>query len=121
MKKIVLILISFTIFSCKNEVQKTENSISAVASLEKGQQLFQENNCAACHQTNQKVVGPSLKQIAKIYKEQNASLKNFLKAESKPIIDPLQYETMKINLETTKGMTDEELNSLEIYIYSFSK
>ncbi len=121
MRKVVLILISFTIFSCKNEAQKPENSIPAMASLEKGQQLFQENNCAACHQTNQKVIGPSLKQIAKIYKKQNTSLKNFLKAESEPIIDPLQYETMKINLDITKGMTDEELNSLEIYIYSFSK
>jgi cytochrome c len=109
------------IFSCKKEVQKSENRIPEIASLEKGQQLFQENNCAACHQTNQKVVGPSLEQIATIYKKKNASLVSFLKQEAEPVVDSSQYETMKINLELTKVMTDEELKSLEIYILNCSK
>ena len=121
MKKIVLILICFTIISCKKDVQKPEKLNTERASLDKGKQLFKENNCAACHQNNQKIIGPSLEQVATVYKKQNASLKNFLKAQSEPIIDPTQYETMKINLELTKVMRDDELESLETYILSFSK
>lgn len=119
-KKIVLILICFTILSCKKEINQPESKPEKV-SLEMGKQLFQEKNCITCHQTNQKVVGPSLEQIATIYKKQNVDLKNFLKATSEPIVDPSQYEIMKINLELTKVMSDAELKSLEMYILSFSK
>lgn len=121
MKIIVAILFSILLFSCKKETAKTENAVPEIASLEKGETLFQENNCVACHQPNNKVVGPSIEQMATIYKKENASLVNFLKAEAEPIVDPTQYETMKINLEITKVMTDEELKSLEIYIQSFAK
>lgn len=121
MKKTVLILICFTILSCKKDVQKSEKHNPERATFDKGKQLFTENNCAACHQNNQKIVGPSLEQIATIYKKKNASLNNFLKATSEPIVDPAQYEAMKINLELTKVMEDDELKSLETYILSFSK
>ena len=123
MKINLIFLLVFVLVSCKNEPSKPqdENQVQAVPTLEKGQQLFQENNCAACHQPNQKVVGPSLEQIATIYIKQKASLVSFLKQEAEPIVDSSQYETMKINLELTKVMTDEELKSLEIYILSCSK
>ena len=119
----IKIAILFTIFliSCKKETIKPQNSVPEIASLEKGETLFQENNCVACHQPNNIVVGPSIEQMATIYKKENASLVNFLKAEAEPIVDPAQYDTMKINLEITKVMSDEELKSLEIYIQSFAK
>ncbi len=121
MKIILAFLLSIFLFSCKKEIIKTENAVPEIASLEKGETLFQENNCVACHQPNSKVVGPSMEQMATIYKKENASLVNFLKAEAEPIVDPTQYETMKINLEITKVMTDQELKSLELYIQSFAK
>ena len=121
MKILYIFLLSFVLFSCKKEVKKTENSAPEIATLEKGQQLFEENNCTACHQIDQKVVGPSLQEMAKIYKQQKGDVVAFLKEEAEPIVDPSMYESMKINLQITKTMTDEELQSLELYILSHSK
>lgn len=121
MKISILFLLTVLLVSCKKENSKSENSTPQIASIEKGQTLFEENNCVACHQLNQKVVGPSLQEMAKIYKEKKGNLVLFLKGEAQPIVDPSQYETMKLNLEITKTMTIEELKSLELYILNQSK
>lgn len=122
MKKIIVIISIFFFFGCKKEENKKAKSVSKeIASIEKGETLFQENNCVACHQLNQKVVGPSIEQMATIYKAQNASVVSFLKEEAAPIVDPTQYEIMKINLEITKVMSDQELKSLELYILGQAK
>lgn len=107
---------SLTLVSCKKESgEKLEKKIS-------GQELFEgEGNCVACHKPDQKIIGPSLQEIAKKYKADNASIVSFLKEESEPIVDPEKYEIMKTNFTITKGMSDEELKALEDYIYSFSK
>jgi cytochrome c len=63
-------------------------------------------------------VGPSVQDIAKIYKAQNGDIVSFLKDDAKPIVDPSQYEVMKTNFALTKAMSDEELNGLEAYMYS---
>lgn len=114
-------IIMLLLFSCKNETAQSENEVPEIASLQKGETLFQENNCVACHQVNQKIVGPSLQDMAKIYKQKNGDFVAFLKQEAQPIVDPSQYETMKINLQVTKNMTDAELQSLELYLSSHSK
>lgn len=123
MKYIYIILVTVLLVSCGNKKDKEnfnpQKNPSEVASLEKGQALFAENNCAACHQAAQKVVGPSLQDIAKIYKEKNANIVSFLKEEADPIVDPSMYETMKINLQITKNMSEVELKSLEIYILNY--
>ena len=123
MKINILLLILFVFVSCKNEPNKPseENQVAEVPTLDKGLVLFQENNCAACHQPDKKVIGPSLQEIATIYKKQNGNLVAFLKEEAEPIVDPAMYESMKINLQVTKMMTDEELQSLELYLLSHSK
>lgn len=88
--------------------------------IDEGKALFEgEGACLACHKPNEKVIGPSLAEISKIYKEQNASIVSFLKEEGKPIVDPSQYEVMKTNFPVTKAMSDEKLNALEAYILSF--
>lgn len=105
--------------SCKNQNQNdTAMTNKNVVSVAAGQQLFETNNCTACHQIAKKVVGPSLQNIAQIYNSKNASLVSFLKSEAEPIVDPAQYESMKLNLEITKTMSDAELKSLEQYILS---
>ena len=113
-----------TFLSCKNDNlenfgKPTNNETTKKIS---GQELFEgEGNCIACHKPDQKIIGPSLQEIAKIYKEKKGSIVAFLKEESEPIIDPSQYEIMKTNFAITKSMSDEELKALEDYIYSFSK
>ena len=74
-----------------------------------------------CHKPDVKLVGPSLQDIAKIYKEKNASIATFLKGDEKPLVDPTQFEVMKTNFALTKTFTDEERQSLEQYVLSQAK
>ena len=122
MKKLSLIIILFCLFSCKSKEDKSETSVDETATKISGQELFEgEGNCIACHKSDQKIIGPSLQEIAKIYKENKASIVLFLQGKSEPIIDPSQYEIMKTNFAITKSMSEEELKALEDYIFSFSK
>ena len=122
MKKLSLIIILFCLFSCKSKEDKSETSVDETATKISGQVLFEgEGNCIACHKSDQKIIGPSLQEIAKIYKDNKASIVLFLQEKSEPIIDPSQYEIMKTNFAITKSMSEEELKALEDYIFSFSK
>jgi cytochrome c len=120
---LVTILTLGTLVSCKNESQenfgKPKHKTMAKVS---GQELFEgAGNCIACHKPDQKIIGPSLQEIAKIYKEKEGSIVAFLQEQSDPIVDPSQYEVMKTNFAITKSMSEAELKALEDYIYSFSK
>jgi len=122
MKKLSLIITLFCLFSCKSKEDKSETSLDEIATKISGQELFEgEGNCIACHKSDQKIIGPSLQEIAKIYKDNKASIVLFLQEKSEPIIDPSQYEIMKTNFAITKSMSEEELKALEDYIFSFSK
>ena len=119
MKKIFFTIALLSVVCCNKKAASTPNPQTIfVASIESGQQLFETNNCAACHQLAEKVVGPSLQNIAQIYNAKKGNLVSFLKEEAEPIVDPSQYESMKLNLEITKTMTDDELKALELYILS---
>lgn len=104
-------------FFGKQEISEiTENPL-----VTKGKELFEgKGTCVACHKPDVKVIGPSISEIAKIYKEKNANMVKFLKGEGEPIVDPSQYEVMKTNFSITKNMTEEELQALEAYFYSFN-
>lgn len=103
----------------KTEVA-TETETTVDPLIAKGQELFEgKGTCTACHKPDTKVVGPSIKEIAKIYKEKGASIATFINEEGKPIVDPSQYETMKTNFAITKAMTAEERKALEVYMMSF--
>jgi cytochrome c len=122
MNKSIILIAFFLLISCNNKDEKTPISVDKTATKISGQELFEgEGNCIACHQAEQKIIGPSIQEIATIYKDKNASIVLFLKEESEPIVDPSQYEIMKTNFTITKGMSDEELKALEDYIFSFSK
>ena len=123
MKNIFYFLIlTFLIIRCDKKESKSDNSnVAEVATVEKGEALFTENNCIACHKVDQKIIGPSLQETAKIYKEQKGNLVAFLKEEAEPIVNPALYETMKINLQITKTMSNQDLQSLELYILSHAK
>jgi cytochrome c len=126
MKKVALLACLLFLFSCKKEGEETfgQPNPTEVSQTpeELGKSIFEgKGNCAACHRMDEKLVGPSIQEIAKIYKAQNGNMVSFLKDEAKPIVDPSQYEVMKTNLALTKEMSDEELKGLEAYIYSTIK
>ena len=132
MKKILFLFAILALSSCKKESQesfgKTENttetysegeSAEAKTPEELGKSIFEgKGNCTSCHQVDQKVIGPSIQEIAKIYKDKNGNMVHFLKGESEAIVDPAQFAVMQANLEITKTFTEEELKALEAYIYS---
>lgn len=102
-----------------DEVSTTEESTS-ISFVDQGKAIFEgKGACVACHKPNVKIIGPSLADISKIYKDKNASIVSFLKEESEPIVDPSQYEVMKTNFTITKTMSEEELKALEAYVLSF--
>jgi len=124
MKKVLFLLAILTFLSCKKDSQepfgKPSESASETQTPEAlGKEIFEgKGNCVACHQVDQKVVGPSIKEIAKVYKEKNGDIVTFLKGDSKPLVDPSQFEVMKTNFAITEEMSDEELKALEAYISS---
>lgn len=127
--RISFILMVFVLFSCKKENQESfgrpdENSnlTKQKTAIELGKEIFEGTaNCMACHQINEKSIGPSVVEMATIYKKQNGNIIAFLKEQAEPIVDPSQYEIMKTNLTITKVMKPEELQALEAYIYSHLK
>lgn len=138
MKKIffVFAIFSLTIISCgetkkeevkkeietpkKEEVKETPKAAGDdVVAL--GEKLFTEKTCVSCHQLDAKIVGPSVKDIVKVYEDNNASLVAFLKGEKEAIVDtdPGQVAIMKANLDGfVKDLKQEELEALAAYMKS---
>lgn len=128
MKKIFLTLSLLSLISCKKDAEKKESlypekEISAEEKqLQLGQEIFDgKGMCYSCHKPEQKIIGPSIKEIASIYKEKNADIKLFLLEKSEPIVNPKQYPVMKTNLTITKTFSEEELKAVEVYFYSHLK
>jgi cytochrome c len=127
MKNLFIILSILFLASCQKEEKKEllypETPLSAEEKqLQLGQEIFDgKGMCYSCHKPDQKVIGQSITQIAKIYKEKNGDIKLFLKEKSKPIVDPSQYSVMKTNFAITKTFSEEELKALEAYFYSHLK
>jgi cytochrome c len=130
MKKILFLSAILALASCKKET--TENPVttsteaysegeSAKATTPEalGKEIFEgRGNCTSCHQVDQKVIGPSIQEIAKIYKDKKGDIVTFLKGNADPIVDPSQFSVMKTNFPVTQAMSDEELKAIETYIYS---
>jgi cytochrome c len=72
-----------------------------------------KGNCIACHNVDSKLIGPSLQDIAKIYKEKKRNMISFLKGESEAIVDPEQYEVMAANLALTKRLLTPSCKQLK--------
>lgn len=122
MKKITLLSLLTISVSCKQNEKKEAlypETETVQTPVQRGQELFDgAGNCFACHKPDQKVIGPSIQEIAKIYNEKNGDIVAFLKEKADPIVDPDLYETMKTNLAITKKMPEEDLKAIEAYMYS---
>ena len=135
MKKILFVfaIISLTIVSCgetkkedvKKEIEtpKKEEVMEAPAAgddvIALGEKLFTDKTCVSCHQLDAKIVGPSVKDIVKVYEQNDASLVDFLKGNKDAIVDtdPGQVAIMKANLDGfVKDLKDEELQALAAYM-----
>ena len=129
-KLLLMLSIGINIVSCGekketdamgNPINKAETSVNQTPK-ELGKEIFEgKGMCATCHKADQKIVGPSIKDISKIYTDKKASISLFLQGETEPIVDPSQYEVMKTNFAITKTMSDDELKAIEAYMYSFLK
>lgn len=137
MKKSILILgvVAFFFASCgetkKEEVkQEVEAPVEAPAEgkiktsddyLALGKELFTSKTCVTCHQPDAKVIGPSIKEINKVYTEKGGNIVAFLKGESPAIVDtdPGQVAIMKANLDGfVKNLSSEEIAALALYMSS---
>ncbi len=140
MKKSVLVLGVVALFfaSCgekkKEEVKKeVETKVEAVqeeveeikevatGNVELGKKLFTEKTCTACHLADTKVIGPSIKDMNRIYTEQNGDMVQFLRGNAEAIVDtdPGQVAIMKANLDSfVKDLSDEEVAALVAYMKS---
>jgi len=118
-------VVTLNMISC-NEKTAVQNPVdpskATITQMPKelGQELFEgKGMCASCHKADIKVVGPSIQEIAKTYREKGASIAAFINEESGPLVDPSQYEIMKTNFAVTKAMSAEERKALEVYMMSF--
>jgi len=122
-----LLFVTLLLFiSCKKESEESFGKSETTTEVQKPEDLGAEifagkGACVACHKPDVKLVGPSLQDIAKIYKEKNGDMVSFLKGEGEAIVDPTQYEVMKANFAITKTFSEEELKALEAYVYSTLK
>ena len=128
----IAVLSTVTLVSCGKKEEKKEalypDNVAEKLNPEDqliadGKELFESNKaaCFSCHQIDKKVIGPSVKDIAKVYKEQNGDMVAFLRKKADPIVDPLQYNVMETNFAILKTMSDEEIKSLEAYMMSTIK
>ena len=130
-KFIVLALALVALSSCKDKDDKASEKVEVKKEVaaaddfipaEVGKIIFEgKGNCTSCHNVDSKLIGPSLQDIAKMYKEKNGNIISFLKGESEAIVDPSQYEVMAANLALTKTFTETELQAIEAYTYSTLK
>ena len=106
----------------KEEVKEVAAEVVDTADIiALGKQLFTDKTCTTCHQPDAKVIGPSIKEINKVYEEQNGNMVKFLKGEADAIVDtdPGQVAIMKANLDGfVKDLTGDELAALAAYMRS---
>ncbi|MEH6762935.1 MAG: c-type cytochrome [Aequorivita antarctica] len=119
--------------SCKSEKKSNEAmdivepkraELSFDSQIFLGNRLFSEKTCITCHDVNRVKKAPSVKEIMAVYKEKNGDIVAFLKGNAQPIVDTTatQVAIMQKNIDGfLKKITDEELNSLSIYMLHIDK
>ncbi len=124
-KAFFLFALSISIISCSNKNSKEDTDLTdEQQQIELGKTGFDNYGCVACHHTTNKIIGPAVKTIAETYKNNQASVYDFLKMKSAPIVDNNEsmVTIMRNNLETTvTKIPEEDLKAITAYIESVSK
>jgi len=109
---------------------KTLFAISAISALfvagpafaADGAQIFESNGCMVCHDATENRVadglGPSREMIAAAYKGNEDALISFLKDEGKPRLYPEKYPIMEDQLDSIRGLSDDERKALAAFLLS---
>ena len=127
MKKMLLTLVIFTFafISCNENKKEEVKSDITGDQIALGEKLFNERTCTNCHTLNNNDVGPSIKDIVKIYTEQNKDIVTFLKGDQKHAIvekDSNQVAVMKNNVrDFVKDLSNEELQAISAYMLDIAK
>ncbi len=128
MRLISFFIVFLIVSSCnmgKKSKEVIENVVPERGELSKdsqiflGNRLFSEKTCITCHDVNGIKIGPSVKEIMKVYKEKNGDIVAFLKGEAKPIVDTTasQVAIMQANIDGfLKNISDEELKTIATYM-----
>ncbi len=120
-----LFLLLYGCHSDKKSKKNNNKSVPQRAALSKdsqiflGNRLFSEKTCITCHDVQKENIGPSVKQIMKIYNEQNGDIVSFLKGKAAPIVDTTasQVAIMQANINGfLKDISDEELQTIAVYM-----
>ncbi len=109
--------------SVKEEVKETTSS-DKEGQIALGKKLFADKNCTTCHALDTKVIGPSIKDMIKIYDEKDGNIVQFLKGNADAIVDtdPGQVAIMKANLDGfVKDMKPDELQAIAAYMRDAAK
>ena len=85
---------------------------------EEGKMLFDSLRCGICHKVDTGKSTPSLKEIARSYKEKENQLLDYLEGKAEPIINPERGGTMKRYIEKTRGLKEDERKALSGFILS---
>jgi len=121
---VVILALVFLCTSCQSEKKEKEiiKTGTKTTSFYLGKNIFNgKGKCHTCHKINAKSIGPSILDIMKIYKEQNANLIAFLKQEKGPIVDPETYAVMKTNFVIINRFSEVELQALQTYMTQVNK
>ncbi len=117
-------VMTLMLLSCQSNKKPDKKSIMIGGEKRKvssefllGEKLYKgKGNCYSCHRVDKKSIGPSIKEIVKIYKEKNGNIINFLRQKQDPIVDPENYAVMKTNFVLLERFSDKELKALEVYM-----
>ncbi len=120
---VFLIVSSCNMDKKSKEVEKNvvpeRGELSKDSQIFLGNRLFSEKTCITCHDVNRIKIGPSVKEIMKVYREKNGDIVAFLKGEAKPIVDTTvsQVAIMQANIDGfLKNISDEELKTIATYM-----
>lgn len=128
MRILSILFIFLSFYSCKPDKKTTPVKDNAVpqrgelswdSQIFLGNRLFSEKTCITCHDVNKSTIGPSVKEIMKIYKENNGDIVAFLKGNAEPILDTTaeQVAVMQANIDGfLKDISDEELKTIATYM-----
>ena len=88
------------------------------AQAEGGKEVFDSLRCGMCHKPDIGKTTPSLNEIASAYKDKEDRLLSYLKGEAGALVNPGKKETMKLQIEKTKKLKEEDRKALADYILS---
>lgn len=126
---ITLVIFAFVFIGCNEKKKETEKEIEKSEitgdQIALGEKLFNERTCSNCHALNTDDLGPSIKDIVKIYTEQNKEIVSFLQGNQEHAIvekDTNQVAVMKDNVEEfVKNLSKEDLNAISAYMIDIAK